>query len=367
MKNIIPISSPQIGPKEICAVTKVLKNHHIVQGELVAKAEKIFTDFCGVKYAIATSNGTSALHTALFAAGIGIGDEVITTSFTFVATVNSILMVNATPVLVDIDERTFNIDPYQIEKAITKKTKAIIVVDLYGQPVDYSEIKKIAKKYKLIVIEDAAQSINATYKKQKTGSLADICCFSFYATKNITCGEGGMVTTNNKIFYLRAKEFINHGQKINKTYDYVSIGYNYRMTDIAAAILLEQFNRIEEFTLKRQETAYLYNKSFSDIEELIIPEIASDRTHVFHQYTIRITPKFHLSRNKAMDILEKKGIITRVYYPKPLYVFKHIKRVSRVFDCPSASKISKEVLSLPVYPGLSKKQINFIIDTVLSL
>lgn len=365
MGNKINISEPQIEEKEIKAVVNVLKSRNIVQGELVAKIEEKFSKLCGVEYAIATSNGTSALHTALFAAGVGEGDEVITTPFTFVATVNSILMVGATPVLVDIDEGTFNINPREIEKAVSKKTKAIITVDLYGQPVDYSEIRKIAKKHKLIIIEDAAQSVNASYKGKKTGNLADIGCFSFYATKNITCGEGGMVTTNNKNFYIKAKEFINHGQRIGKNYDYVGIGYNYRMTDIAAAILLEQLKKVDMFTKKRQKNANRYNNAFFRTNGIIIPEIAPNRTHVFHQYTIRVAQPFPITRDRLKVLLESKGIMSRIYYPIPLYRFFHIKKDSRIFDCPVTDRVSREVLSLPVHPALSKSEIDYIIDAVI--
>src|SRR3990167_6008515 len=245
---MITISDPVIDNNEIKAVTKVFCSRQITQGKIVYNLEDIFAKFCGTKYAVATNSGTSALHTALYAIGIRPGDEVITTPFTFVATANAILMVGATPVLIDIDPKTYNLDPQKIEKAVTKKTRAIIAVNLYGQPADFDEINKIAKKHKLIVVEDAAQSVNTTYKTKRSGSFGDISCFSFYATKNITCGEGGMITTNNKSYFQKAKQFINHGQKTNGIYEYVDIGLNLRMTDIEAAILLEQLKKVDWIT-----------------------------------------------------------------------------------------------------------------------
>ena len=364
---MISISNPVIGRNEIKAVIKVLSGHTLSQGKEVYTFEQNFSTFCGGKYAIATNNGTSALHTALYAAKIHPGDEVITTPFTFVATVNSILMVRATPVFVDIDPKTYNIDSKKIENAITKKTKAIIAVNLYGQPCDFSEINAIAKKHKLIIIEDAAQSVNALYKKRKSGNLTDISCFSFYATKNITCGEGGIVTTNNKNYFKRAKQFINQGQKMGRSYEYSDIGYNYRMTNISAAMLIEQLKRVDWITQKRQSNASLYNQSFKNLNGLITPSQPPDRSHVYHQYTIRITKDFPLTRNKLITYLEKKGIQARIYYPKLLYYYPHIKKVSVWQKCYNAELAAKEVLSLPTHPSLTETDIRNIVKTILSV
>lgn len=364
---MIPISEPQIDEAEIEAVIKVLKSHIITQGKKVLDFEVAFSRFCGTKYAVATNNGTSALHTALYAAGIQEHDQVITTPFTFVATTNAILMVGAKPSFVDIDPKTFNIDPFKIEEAITNKTKAIIVVNLYGQPADFDEINKIAKKHKLVVIEDAAQSVNAQYKNRKSGNLGDIGCFSFYATKNITCGEGGVLVTNNKNYYLRAKQFINHGQKVGFTYNYADIGYNYRMTNISATILIQQLRKIDWITKKRQVNAHLYNQAFQKLKGIILPFQASNRQHVYHQYTIRITENFSLNRDELITHLENNGVQVKVYYPKPLYYYQHIKRVSILRNCQEAESASREVVSLPIYPSLKKEEIKSIIKTISSL
>jgi|SRR3989344_7223872 len=363
---MITISNPIIDKHEVKAAAKVLYSRNIAQGNVVHILENNFSKFCGTKFAVAINSGTSALHTALYAADIHTGDEVITTPFTFVATANAILMVGALPVFVDIDPITYNIDPQEIEKAVTKKTKAIIVVNLYGQPADFGAITKIAKKFKLVVIEDAAQSVNAVYKGRKSGNLADLSCFSFYATKNITCGEGGMITTNNKSYFQKAKQFINHGQKTNGIYEYVDIGLNLRMTDIEAAILLEQLKKVDWITKQRQEYAKIYNKAFKNITGIEIPYISSYTNHVFHQYTIRITKDFPLSRNQLIAYLQNKGIQTRVYYPKLLYKYPHLKK-SIHKECRSAIKASNEVLSLPIHPALTKKEVNFIIETISSI
>lgn len=365
---MIPISKPIIDKGEIEAVSKVLKSGFIIQGEKTKKLEEKFLNMTGAKYAVATNSGTAALHTTLYSIGIKAGDEVITTPFTFIASANSILMVGAKPVFVDIDENTFNIDPYKIEDAVTKRTKAILAVSLYGQSADYNPINRIAKKYKLLVIEDAAQSINATYKGKKSGNLADISCFSFYATKNIMCGEGGMITTNNKIYYDRAKRFRHHGQDEKVRYEYFDLGYNYRLTDMQAAIALTQLKRLEKVTKRRQKIASRYNQAFRDIKGLIIPYTADDRGHVYHQYTLRITKDFKMTRDELKIYLEKKGIQSNIYYPKPLYAFKHLQSVKiNRKNYSVAERIVSDVLSIPVHPLLTKKDVSYIIVTISSI
>lgn len=362
---MIPITKLTIGKEEKKALKKVLDSGKLAYGPKALELENLFTKYCNAKYAVATNNGTSALHTALYAIGIRPEDEVITTPFTFIATANSILMVGAKPVFVDIDERTFNIDHNKLEKVITKKTKAIIAVNLYGQPADYTEIKQIARKHNLLIIEDAAQSINAIYKNKKSGNLADISCFSFYATKNIMCGEGGIITTNNKKFYEKAKLFRNHGQDEKKRYFYHDLGYNYRMSDLQATILLEQLKRIQEITEKRQKNAEKYNKALKNIKGIIIPFKDKDRTHVYHQYTLKITGSFKLSRNEFKNYLEKKGIQSNIYYPKPLFNFKHlIKKPIKYSNFPITCKVVNEVISIPVHPLLKSKEIKYIIKTI---
>ena len=364
---MIRISVPDIGKREIEAVVKVLTSGMVVQGPKVKELEELFAKTAGTKYAVAVNSGTAALHTALHSIGIKPGDEIITTPFTFVATANSILMAGAKPVFVDIEENSFNIDPKLIERKITKKTKAILVVDLYGQPANYNEINKIAKKHKLLVIEDAAQSIGATYHGKPAGSLADIACFSLYATKNIISGEGGMITTNNKLFAENAKLFRHHGQDEKVRYEYFGLGYNYRMTDIAAAIALQQLRKIKILTGKRQEIAKKYNLAFRNIKGIITPKVSTGMSSVFHQYTLRITPQFKFNRDKFKDYLQEKGIQTAIFYPKGLYNFEHLKGNNRPKNFPVTETVSREVLSIPVHPKLTGQEIKYIIDTICKI
>ena len=262
----VSIASPVIEKEEINAVIDVMKSGMIAQGPKVIEFEEEFAKYVGAKYGIATNSGTSALHVALLAAGIGEGDEVITTPFTFAATGNSILYTGARPVFVDIDPETFTIDPAKIEEAITDKTKAIMPVQLYGQAADMEPIMKIAKEHDLIVIEDAAQAHGAEYNGEKVGNLGDMACFSFYPTKNMTTSEGGMITTNSEEFAENAKVFRAHGSATKYHHDV--LGYNFRMTDIAAAIGLEQLKKIDSFNEKRIANAKCLNEGLKDIEAI---------------------------------------------------------------------------------------------------
>lgn len=364
---MINLSKIIITEAEKTAVLEVLDSGMLAQGPKVREFEKNFAKSTGSKYVLAVSNGTAALHIALFAAGIGPGDEVITTPFTFVATANSILMAGATPVFVDIDEKTFNLDPKKIEKEITKKTKAILPVNLYGQPADYKALRQIADKHHLLIIEDAAQSVGAAFKGKMSGTLGDIATFSLYATKNITTGEGGFVTTDNEEWYEKAKLFRHHGQSEKTQYEYVMLGYNYRMTDIQAAIGIEQIKRLKKINGKRQQTAIKYNEAFKNIKGIIVPYIDSRSTHVFHQYTLRITEDFKYPRDEFREKLAAKGIQTNIYYPKPLYEFNHLQTRQDKDDFKNTEKIFREVVSLPVHPYLSSEEIEFIIKTIQNL
>lgn len=365
---MISISKVVLKAKDIQGVVSVLKSGHLVQGPKVHELEKKFARLCRVKYAVAVSNGTAALHTALYACGINPGDEVITTPFTFVATANSILMVGARPVFVDIEEKTFNIDASKIEKAINRKTKAILVVNLFGQPADYNAINKIAKKHKLFVIEDAAQSIGSIYKNKESGNLANVSCFSLYATKNVTSGEGGMLTMNDKKIYERAKLFRQHGEREGMKYSYHGLGFNYRLTDILAAIGLVQIEKIISISKKRQTIAKKYEKTLSNIPSLILPTRANDRTHVYHQFTLRVKSGSKPSRDELQKYLKKQGIQSNIYYPKPLYAFNHISdainKNTNSAEFPITEKLSKEVLSIPVHQHLTNKEVNYIISTI---
>jgi len=364
---MIPIAKPYIGEEEINAVVKVLKSGIIAQGPKVRELEEKFARFCGTKYAVAVNSGTAALHSSLYVAGIKENDEVITTPFTFIATANSILMQQARPVFADIDEGTFNINPEKIKEKITKKTKAIMTVDLYGQLCNYREIKKIAKGHNLAVVEDACQAVDAEFNGKKAGSYGDIAGFSFYATKNIACGEGGIITTDNEGYAENAKLFRQHGRSKMTSYEYTNLGYNYRATDISAAIMLEQLKKINFITKKRIENAAYLSNGLKKIKGINAPFVENGTKHVFHQYTIRVDG-FKVSRDKLVEHLGKKGIGCGVYYPKPLHLLEHFKKFGyKEGDFPVAEKAAKEVLSLPVHPYLTAEQMDFIIKTIAEL
>ncbi|MBW2976390.1 DegT/DnrJ/EryC1/StrS family aminotransferase [Candidatus Woesearchaeota archaeon] len=365
---MIPIAKPFIGDEEIKAVAEVLKSGIVAQGPKVNELEEKFAEFCGTNYAVAVNSGTAALHTALHVAGIQKGDEVITTPFTFIATANTILMQQAKPTFIDIEKDSFNIDPEKIEEKITDKTKAIVTVDLYGHLCDYEKISEIAKQNNLIVITDSCQAVNASYKGKKAGSFGNIAAFSFYATKNIACGEGGMVTTDNGEYAENAKLFRQHGRSKMTAYDYTNLGYNYRMTDICAAILLEQLKKVDFITKKRIENAVYLSKGLGKIKGIAVPVVKQGYKHAFHQYTLKIWDDFKLNRDELAEHLSKRGIGSAVYYPKPLHLCEHFRRFGyKEGDFPVAEKISQQVISLPVHPYVTNEQLDCIINAFKEL
>lgn len=364
---MIPISKPIIGEEEKKAVLDVLNSGMLAQGRKVRELEDLFASLCSTKYAVALSNGTTALHTCLASLGIKSGDEVITTPFTFVASANSILMQGAKPIFVDICEDTFTIDPEKIEEKITSRTKAILTVDLYGQLCDYREINKIAREYNLRIVEDACQAVNASLDDKKAGSFGDVAAFSLYATKNIMCGEGGVITTNYYELAEFAKRFRHHGQSEQTGYEYFSLGYNYRMTDIQAAIAVEQLKKVEDFTKKRIENARLLTDGLKNIKGVSVPFVRPNYKHVFHQYTIKVDG-FRLTRDNLLNYLKENEIGCSIFYPKPLHLFDHYRKLGyEEGDFPVAERVSKQVLSLPVHPSLKKEEIQKIINVFKGL
>ncbi|MDR3222274.1 MAG: DegT/DnrJ/EryC1/StrS family aminotransferase [Methanobrevibacter sp.] len=362
----IPIANPIIEDEEIEEVIKVLKSGFISQGPKVAEFEKEFAEFINTKYAIATSSGTAALHTALLASEIGEKDEVITTPFSFVATGNSILYTGAKPVFVDIDKDTYNIDPDKIEIAINEKTKAIMPVHLYGQSADMDEIMKIAKKNNLIVIEDGAQAHGAIYKKKgsifndkKIGSIGDLACFSFYPTKNMTTGEGGIITTNNKEYANKAKMFVSHGE--SERYKHSVLGYNFRMTDISAVIGLVQLKKLNEFNHKRIKNAKFLNKELSNVKGIKTPKTVDDSTHVYHQYTISIE---NGNRDDWIKFINDNGVATGIHYPIPIYKQELYENLGFKDKCPVSENLANKVVSLPVHPKVTKRDLKIIADVL---
>ncbi|AMM53555.1 DegT/DnrJ/EryC1/StrS family aminotransferase [Pyrococcus kukulkanii] len=363
---MIPIAKPLIGDEEINAVIRVLKSGMLAHGKEVEAFEKEFAEYLGVKHALAVSNGTTALDLALKALKIGPGDEVITTPFTFIASANAVLFQGAKPVFADIDPKTFNLDPEEVKEKITNKTRAILVVHLYGQPADMKAFKEIAEDYKLYLIEDCAQAHGAKFEGQKVGTFGDIAAFSFYPTKNMTTGEGGMVVTNDDELARRVSLLRNHGQ--TRKYLHEELGYNYRMTNIAAAIGRVQLRKLDEWNEIRIRNAEKLTRGISKIEGLIPPYVDPRAKHVFHQYVIRVTDEYPLSRDELQEKLREKGIGTAVHYPMPVHHQPLYQKLGYPRDCcPNAIEASKQVLSLPVHPAVSEKDITYIVQTLKEL
>ncbi|MCX6810151.1 MAG: DegT/DnrJ/EryC1/StrS family aminotransferase [Candidatus Berkelbacteria bacterium] len=362
---MINISKPYIGPEEIDAVVKVLKSGQVVQGPVTAKLEEKFAKYCGCKYAVAFNSGTAALHAGLYAFGVEAGGEVITTPFTFVATANPILMQGARVVFADVSEKDFNIDPEEVIKKINKKTKAIIPVDLYGQIYNFKALKKIARDNDLKILEDACQAVGAEQDGKRAGNFGDAAAFSLYATKNIMSAEGGMLTTNNAEIYKKSKMFRHHGQSEERRYEYLDLGYNYRTTDICAAIGLEQLKRADKFNKQRIKNASALTKGLARIPGIILPQVKAGSVHVFHQYTIRVTDEYGQSRDELIEFLKKKGIGCGIYYPKSLHLHSHFQKQGyKKGDFPVAEKLAGQVLSLPVHPGVGAEDIKQIIAAI---
>jgi perosamine synthetase len=355
---MISIAQPLIGDEEKQAVMEVLDSGIIAQGPRVRAFEEAFAAMCGVKQAIATTSGTTALHLALLAHGIGAGDEVITSPFTFIASANSILFTGARPVFVDIDPLTFNIDPGLIEGAITQRTRAIMPVHLFGLSCDMGPIMELAEKYNLNVIEDACQSHGARYKGRRVGSF-DTGAFSLYPTKNITSAEGGMITTDSEVLAEKCRVLRQHGMR--RRYYHDELGYNFRMTDLHAAVGLAQLQKLEGFNRARQENAAYLSKC---LQGVINPRIPEGLEHVFHQYTVRVGEG---RRDALREHLQKWGIGSEVYYPVPIHKQSfYIQDLGYDDLMPKAEKASEEVLSLPVHPALTAADLDIIVDGVNS-
>lgn len=357
---MISISKPYIGEAEKKAVIEVLESGMLVQGPKTAELEEKFAAVCGTKYAVASSCGTTALHIALLAHGIGPGDEVITTPFTFMASVNSILYVGARPVFVDIEEATFNIDPAKVEAAVTPRTKAILPVHLYGYPCNMEALMRIADRHGLVVIEDACQAVGAKFFGKTVGSFGT-GCFSLYATKNIMSGEGGMITTDDEQIAQRCRMIRNHGMQ--RRYYHDMLGYNFRMSDLHAAIGIAQIARLNEFTQARKVNAsYLC----AHINSVKVPEVLPGYDHVWHQFTIRVDGG--RDRDAAVKKLNERGIGTGIFYPIPAYQQTHLASMGfGEINLPVTEKLVKEVISLPVHPQLSQADLETIVQGVNSL
>jgi len=354
---MIPLVDPPIGERERNRVAEVISSGQLADGPEVRAFESAFAEFCGTEYAVATSNGTTALHAALVGAGVGEGDEVLTTPFSFVATANAIRHAGAEPVFVDVNPRTYNLDPGAVERYLRQTDsdpEAIVPVHLFGLPADVDRLSALAAEHDLTVIEDACQAHGARVDGEPVGSVGDAGCFSFYPSKNLTTGEGGMVTTDDEALAKRVRRFVDHGQ--NRTGKHVESGHNFRMTSIAGAIGREQLRRLPEFNRRRRENAATLTEQLSTLP-LRTPRIPSDRHHVFNLYTVLCD-----ERDELAEYLEIRGVDSGVYYPTPIHREPAFDDVSA--DCPVAERLAEAVLSLPVHPGLEDADVRAITDAV---
>ena len=371
----VPYFKPSISENDKKAVLKSMEQRWLTNGKYLKKFENNFHQFIHSKYAIGVGSATQALHLSLRAMNIGVGDEVIVPTFTFAATANAVLFCGATPILTDVDIDTFNISTEQIKKKITKKTKGIIVVHYAGQACDMDEILVIAKKNNLFIIEDCAHALGSTYKNKSCGNIGKVGCFSFYPTKIITTGEGGMITTNNSTISNKVNLLKSQGMSISAKnresksqwkYDLVDLGYNYRLDEIRSALGWSQLKRVNEFNKKRILIAKKYDEKLKKITGITIPKKKSDRNHIYHLYTIKIENDFHFSRDQLFNHLSKKQIGTSVQY-MPLHLMSLYKEKysKKTRDFKISNELKDKVISLPVFPSMTTKQIEYVVSALL--
>jgi len=353
---VIPVARPDIDDAEIAAVTEVLRSGMLAGGRRVAELEERWAEFIGVRHAIAVSNGTVAEMCIFAGLGLAPGDEVITVGHTFNATVSSILYTGATPVFVDIDPETFDIDPDRVAAAITPRTKAICPVHLFGLPADMDPLLELAERHGLAIVEDACQAHGAEYRGRRVGSFGH-GAFSLYGTKNMTTGEGGLITTDDDALADWIRLYRNQGMR--ERYRHEILGYNFRLTDIAAAIGLCQLDKLERNTARRQAIAAHYDTAFADLP-VVIPTVPADRTHVYHQYTIDVGP----ARDAIVADLATAGVATGIYYPIPVHRQPYVEALGIRADLPVTDRVAARTLSLPMFPGLTDADQTTVIEAV---
>ena len=365
---------------DIKAVVDTLKSPLITCGPKVDELEKELCEYTGARYAVAVSNGTAALHCACIAAGIGPGDEVITTPMTFAASANCVLYCGARPVFADINPETYNIDPDSIRKCITSRTKAIIAVDFTGQVVEADKIRKICDEYGLLFIEDAAHSIGSSYNGTKVGNIADITTFSFHPVKTITGGEGGAVLTNDENLYnkisLAHTHGITHDEAMMKDlphegmwyYEQISLGYNYRMTDFQAALLISQLGKLERFKKRRKEIVDYYDSELKNVDGIIIQKEIEQSDTCRHLYIIRLDESvLSCTRREFFDEMGRRGVQPQVHYV-PVYWFPYYQELGyKKGLCPNAEEVYKGIMSIPLYPSLTEEETEYVVDVIKTI
>jgi dTDP-4-amino-4,6-dideoxygalactose transaminase len=375
-REFMPFHVPEIGEEEICSVVETLRSGWLTTGPKAKTFEEDFKKYIDTKHAVAVNSGTAALHLALDATGIGPGDEVIVPTMTFTATAEVVIYLGARPILVDCEPDTLNLDPSDIERKISPRTKAIIPVHFGGQPCDMDKILAIARNHHLKVIEDAAHALPARYKGKRVGAIGDITCFSFYVTKPIATGEGGMATTNNSEWAEKMQMMSLHG--ISKDawkryssegswyYEVVFPGYKYNMTDIAAALGIEQLKKCDFFWQARQRIAMNYAKAFADLQEIEVPTCRNDVQHAWHLFVIQLNlERLKINRNQFIEALREKEIGTSVHFiPLHLHPYYRDKFGYKPSDFPNASLAFERIVSLPIYPRMTEADVESVIGAV---
>jgi len=370
-----PAYEPWISKDDKRIVSKALDQSMLTLGPQLEKFEADFCKYTKSKFAVAVSNCTAALHLSLKALGIKENDEVIIPDLTFVADANAILACNAKPVIADINKNDFFLSISNLKKNITKRTKAIIPVHIYGQVCNIDEVLDVARDNDLKIIEDCAHAIGTFHNSKHVGTLGDTGCFSFYPTKNITTGEGGMVITNSKKIAEKVKRLRNHGMSKSLksrystgypwVFDITEPGYNYRLDEIRAALGISQLKRIKKINELRRNAAFYYYSKLQNIHGIVLPDMVNDKTHSYHLYTIRVTKPFKLSRNQLFKKLKQAGIRTTVYW-MPIHKYSTFRKFANLSNVKNTSKIYNEILALPLFPNISKKHQDSVINTIKS-
>jgi len=370
-RTLLPYGHQNIDEQDIASVTQTLRSDWLTTGPKVAEFEQTVANYIGVKYAIALSSGTAALHAAAFAAGLKSGDEAITTPLTFAATANAVLYQAANPIFSDVEACTLNIDPSKIEEKITLSTKVLLPVDYSGQPADMEQINDIAKRRNLSVIEDSSHSLGALYKGKRIGTLATMTVFSMHPVKLITTAEGGLVTTDDEEVARKIRIFRNHGitREIRGRdewfYEMVTLGYNYRLSDLQCALGLSQIKKLDHFLERRKEIAALYSDAFKTLDEVHIPVIRSDRESAWHLYVIQLElEKLRVDRDQVFRALRAENIGVNVHYI-PVYLHPHYRLLGyEANSCPVAERAYKRIITLPLFPSMTEEDANNVIEAV---